>query len=131
MDEANELKTQEDYESISITCESDDLEMMTCDYPKLSYDFKSPPLRIKKASTLPVGIVGNFEEKIGIERYTIESQSSDGSDDFMRSPALPIIKRNHQRSYSESFYRKKRLSSDTSNEGNEGMKNIYTYISTA
>lgn len=121
MDEANDLKTQDDYESASsITYESDDAESITYDNPKLPYDCKGSLTKVKKASTLPTGMIPNFEEKYKLERGTMESQSSEGSDDAVKTQGVPIVRRNHQRSYSESTYRKKRHSSDTSHDGSEG-----------
>ncbi|KAK6640058.1 hypothetical protein RUM43_008335 [Polyplax serrata] len=125
MDEANDLKTQDDYESASsITYESDDAESITYDNPKLPYDCKGSLTKVKKASTLPTGMIPNFEEKYKLERGTMESQSSEGSDDAVKTQGVPIVRRNHQRSYSESTYRKKRHSSDTSHDGSEGYQKL-------
>lgn len=131
MDEANDSKpSQEDIESISsVTYESDETDSLTCDFQKVPFDVKSPILKNKKASTLPLGVVPTFDEKFEkfpLERKnTIESQSSDGSDDVVRSPGGPVTRRSHQRSYSESFYGKKRHSSETSFDGSEGKFNFF------
>lgn len=121
MDEANDLKSHDDFESISsVTYESDEADSIVLDSQK-SNDIKVPFLKAKKASTLPTRTVPDFEEKHKLEKSAMESQSSEGSDDVIKSPGIPIIRRNHQRSYSESFYRNKRLSSDTSFDGSEGL----------
>lgn len=131
LEEATDNKpNQDDIESnSSVTYESDETDSLTCDLQKVPFDVKSPVLKNKKASTLPLGTVPpSFEEKFDkfhLERKnTMESQSSDGSDDIIRSPGVPITRRSHQRSYSESFYGKKRHSSEMSFDGSEGNQKL-------
>lgn len=112
MDELTGLKPkEEDSMSVptSVPYDSDEADSISLEAQKYSFDLSS--VRNEKTVTLPVGSLPSCRVP--------EKKDSDYGEERSKSGGIPVSKRCHQRSYSDTYFKNKSNSSDnTSYDGN-------------